>query len=95
MEWVRRHEETPHDRARNLSARGRDVGRIKQVGRIRRLVSSGQRHCHLMPPRLLALSLPAALLSVPAPPGMMQPEATGEPVRHGTPSKQPRGISLT
>ena len=56
MEWVRRHEETPHDRARNLSARGRDVGRIKQVGRIRRLVSSGQRHCHLMPPRLLALS---------------------------------------
>ena len=33
IEWVRRHEETPHDGARNLSAGGRDVGRIKQVGR--------------------------------------------------------------
>lgn len=26
------HEETPHNRARKLSARGRAVGRIKQVG---------------------------------------------------------------
>ena len=62
---------------------------------IRCLVSLGQQHCYLMLPRPLAPS--AARPSAPSPCTPRDDAARGHrrTVRHGTPSKQPRGISLT